>query len=108
MINNAGKMNDWTVLAVRSETVDSRNVSAFKAEMSPFLVRGARLILDLSAVEFMDSSALGALLTTTRSVESSGGALRLVALTPAVRTLFELVRLHRVFEIMNDQAEAAA
>ncbi|MBX7187491.1 MAG: STAS domain-containing protein [Vicinamibacteria bacterium] len=108
MIKNAGVSNGWTVLSVNSETVDSSNVFQFKAGMQPFRTAGAKLILDLGAVEFMDSSALGALLTATRAVEASGGALRLVSLTPPVRTLFELVRLHRVFDIMNDLAEAAA
>ena len=108
MIKNAGISNGWTVISVNSETVDGSNVSQFKAGMQPFRIPGAKLILDLGAVEFMDSSALGALLTVTRAVESSGGALRLVSLTPPVRTLFELVRLHRVFDIMNDRTEAAA
>lgn len=108
MINNVRTSNGWTVLAIQSETVDSSNVARFKAGTAPFLARGARIILDLGAVEFMDSSALGALLTTTRALESTGGAIRLVSLTPPVRTLFELVRLHRVFDIMNDATEAAA
>lgn len=108
MIKNAGMSNQWTVLTVQTEALDSSCVFEFKKGIKPFLSPGAKLILDLAEVEFMDSSALGALLTTTRLLESTGGALRLVALTPAVRTLFELVRLHRVFEIMNDRAEAAA
>ena len=108
MIKNAGVSNGWTILTVHSEAVDSSCVSEFKKGMKPFLSPGAKLILDLADVEFMDSSALGALLTTTRLIESTGGALRLVGLTPPVRTLFELVRLHRVFDIMNDRAEAAA
>jgi anti-sigma B factor antagonist len=108
MINNIRSSNGWTILAVRSETIDSSNVARFKAGIAPFLARGSKLILDFGEVEFMDSSALGALLTTTRALESSGGAIRLAGLTPPVRTLFELVRLHRVFDIMNNTDEAAA
>jgi len=108
MINHTSTSNGWTVLSVQTETLDSSNVAKFKTSLVPHLTRGARLILDLSEVEFMDSSALGALLTTMRSLESTGGAIRLVSLTPPVRTLFGLVRLHRVFDIMNNPIEAAA
>ena len=108
MITHTYTSNGWAVLSVRSETVDSSNVARFKTSLLPHLTRGAKLILDLSQVEFMDSSALGALLTTMRSLESSAGAMRLVSLTPPVRTLFGLVRLHRVFDIMNNPIEAAA
>ena len=108
MITSIPGQNGWTVLKIGPESVDSGNVSKFKAALASHISPGVHLILDLGNVEFMDSSALGALLTATRAVEHGGGALRLAGLTPPVRTLFELVRLHRVFEIMNDCEEAAA
>lgn len=108
MINTQKTINGWTVASVTAETVDGNNVAKFKAGLAPLLAPGTRLILDLGVVEFMDSAALGALLTASRTIEAGGGALRLASLTPPVRTLFELVRLHRVFEIMNDANEAAA
>lgn len=108
MISNQGTQNGWTVTAVTVETIDGNNVGKFKAALAPLLTPGVKLILDLGAVEFMDSSALGSLLTASRTIEGGAGTLRLANLTPPVRTLFELVRLHRVFEIMNDVNEAAA
>lgn len=108
MIMNQRTQNGWTVVSVATEVVDGNNVAAFKTGLAPRLTPGVKLVLDLGAVEFMDSAALGALLTASRTIESGGGALRLANLTPPVRTLFELVRLHRVFEIMNDVNEAAA
>ncbi len=108
MIAHTHTSNGWAVLSVLSETVDSNNVAPFKACLLPHLTRGAKLVLDLSQVEFMDSSALGALLSTMRSLESSAGAMRLVSLTPPVRTLFTLVRLDLVFDIMNSPIEATA
>ena len=97
-----------TPYGIGHSVAGSNNVAAFKAGLAPLLTPGARLILDLGAVEFMDSAALGSLLTASRTIEAGGGALCLASLTPPVRTLFELVRLHRVFEIMNDANEAAA
>ena len=108
MIEMRPPLNGWTLIAISSETIDSNNVRRFKADLTPCLRPGARIILDLGAVEFMDSAALGSLLSASRTLEASNGSLRLSRLTPPVRTLFELVRLHRVFDILNTPEEAAA
>ena len=47
--------------------------------------RGARLLLDVSDVSFMDCAGLRALLTTRRRAELRGGFMRLVATSAAVR-----------------------
>jgi anti-sigma B factor antagonist len=67
-----------------------------------------RLVIDLAGVSRIDSTGLGALVTTLKASRDRGGELVLAALTPAVRTVVELTRLHRVFDIYDDADAAAA
>jgi anti-anti-sigma factor len=52
--------------------------------------RGARLLLDVSGVSFMDCAGLRVLLTTRRNAELRGGFMRLIAVSRAVRRITEL------------------
>lgn len=63
------------------------------------------MVLDLSQVQFLDSSGLGAVVWVMKLFESPG-ALHLVGLRPAVARVFELTRMDRVFAIHEDKAEA--
>ncbi len=55
------------------------------------------VILDLSGVEFMDSSALAALVKTLKRSMEHGGDVILVGIADAARIILELTRLDRVF-----------
>ncbi|MFH1198059.1 MAG: STAS domain-containing protein [bacterium] len=65
-----------------------------------------KIIIDLSACEFMDSSFLSLLVHFLKKAVKFNGDLRLVGLQPAVKAMFELTRLYRVFEIFNDPQTA--
>jgi anti-sigma B factor antagonist len=60
-----------------------------------------RLDLDLSALTFLDSSGLGALVALHKTLRSRNGTVRLLRPAANVRQVLELTRLHRVFEIVN-------
>lgn len=64
-------------------------------------------IFDLSEVIFIDSSGIGALVACLRTAGNNGGDLRLAAPQSEIRTILELTRLHRLFEIHNTIDEAA-
>ena len=64
------------------------------------------LVLDMSGVNFIDSSGLGSLVSCLRMVNSENGDIRLAALQDQIRSLIELTRLHRVFQIFEDRNTA--
>jgi anti-sigma B factor antagonist len=98
---------DGIVVAhLREDALDANNAKEFKAQIAGLISPGTRLIVDLSSLKFVDSSGLGALLSCLRQLNSSGGVLKLYAMVKPVRALFELVRMHRVFEIFNTREEA--
>lgn len=64
------------------------------------------LVLDLRAVEFIDSSGLSVLVSTLKAVQLHNGRVVLLSPSDSVRSLLELTRLHQVFEIFEDRYAA--
>ncbi len=69
---------------------------------------GARLVLDLSSVTFVDSMALAVLVSALKLARKEGGDLVLLRPTPPVRSLLEVTRLDLVFLIFEDEESAVA
>ena len=59
----------------------------------------ARLVVDLSAVSYIDSSGLAVLIEGMQNVEAYGGKFVLAGLQDNVRPIFEIARLDQVFLI---------
>jgi len=97
-----------TVVTVPGPNLDSGNTEEFKVAVAPILADSARVVFDLAELEFVDSSGLGSFLTCLRQLNATGGELKLCRMRKPVRTLFELVRMHRVFDILGTPAEAVA
>jgi len=95
-----------TVHVIAGDHLDAGNVRDFKLAVEPMLKPHAKLVFDLSGLKFVDSSGLGAILSCLRQLNSQGGDLKLCGVTRPVRTLFELVRMHKVFDICNSSEEA--
>jgi len=88
--------------------LDSVSSGEARSELGSMVRGGAtRLVIDMGNVSRIDSSGLGALVTTLKAVRDRGGELVLCALTPSVRAVVELTRLHRVFDIYDDADVAA-
>jgi anti-sigma B factor antagonist len=101
--------NGQLVIAVMEERLDAHNSGELKDRFLRLLEEGARrLVVDLSYVNFIDSSGLGALLSGYKNATQRGGSLILSGPQPRVRAMFELTRLNRVFEIFPRLQEALA
>jgi anti-sigma B factor antagonist len=66
----------------------------------------AQVIIDLSRVNFVDSTALATLVKGMKRCRQQNGDLRLCCLQQPVRIIFELTRLDKAFEIYPDEDEA--
>ena len=64
--------------------------------------RGARLLLDVSDVSFMDCAGLRALLTVRRRAELRGGCMRLIVTSAAVHRIIELTGSHEALAMERD------
>lgn len=64
------------------------------------------LVVDMTAVEFMDSSGLATLVGALKWCRTNGSELRLAALTQSVKSIFEICRLETIFQIYDNLSEA--
>jgi anti-sigma B factor antagonist len=67
---------------------------------------GGKLILDLSATSFMDSSGLAVIVSALQAARKREGDVYLCGMSNTVRALFELTRLQTVFQIFDDETVA--
>ena len=102
------KIGDIMHVKLTIETMDANNSKEFKTAMAPIIDKNVKVVFDMSQVEFVDSSGCGALLSCLRQLSSSGGDLKVYGLQKRVRTLFELIRLHRIMDIFNTKEEAVS
>jgi anti-sigma B factor antagonist len=67
-----------------------------------------QLVVDLAGVGFMDSSALGALVTIFKALHDVGGRLCLAAVQPAVRSVLSITSVDRAIDVYDDVEAAEA
>ena len=89
-------------LLVREERIDAHNSGELKACLLELFEKNVALLaVDLSQVRFIDSSGLGALLAGYKNANLRHARLVLVGVQPRVQSMFELTRLHHVFEMVG-------
>ena len=64
------------------------------------------VLVDLSGVTTLDSSGVGWLLQCQKRFRTAGGAFVLHSLSPFVQQLFDVLKMHLVLTIANDESAA--
>jgi anti-sigma B factor antagonist len=67
-----------------------------------------RLILNLTEVPYMDSSAIAVFVEALQKLRKTGGKIYLTNLQPRVKGLLEIARLDTIFVVCADEAAALA
>jgi len=94
------RVGDGLGIVALSGEVDIYTAPRFKECMLELLDAGLdRLVVDLTGVTFIDSTALGVLIGGVRRVNSAGGAIALVVTNRAVERVLSITGLDRVFTI---------
>jgi anti-anti-sigma factor len=70
------------------------------------VVEQGHVVVDLSRVTFLDSTALGAMIVAYRRANVLGHSVRLAGATGPVRTMLETTRLSAVLEHHDDVGDA--
>jgi anti-sigma B factor antagonist len=86
--------------------LDSHVAEELKAHMKNIVHNGhLQIVIDLSEVEFVDSSGLGAIIATMMALRPQG-RLMVCNVRDNVLALFRLTRMDRVIPVMDDVDEA--
>jgi anti-sigma B factor antagonist len=95
------------LMVVKEERLDAHNSDHLKQELARLFEEGkTRIVVDLKEVRFIDSSGLGALVSGFKNASSRQAGLKLSSLQNQVKSMFELTRLQRVFDIYPTVDEA--
>jgi anti-sigma B factor antagonist len=96
------------ILRVGEPRLDAARAPSLRDELIRRVEAGhTALVLDLSRVEFMDSSGLGALVSCLKRT-GARGSLSIVGAKGAVARLFSLTRMDKVFPLHDDLEAAVA
>lgn len=98
---------DHTVLALAGE-IDLYTAPRLQSELAAALSGSgpARLVVDMSGVEFCDSTGMNVLLAAHRHARERGGDLELAAPRAAVRKILQVTGLESVFTVHDEPAVA--
>ena len=69
---------------------------------------GKKIVLNLADVIYIDSSAVGELVSTYTTVAEHGGQLKLLSLTKKIRDVLAITRLLTVFQVFDSEPATVA
>ena len=95
------------VVKVAEKRLDARTSSEFKHQLAELIHAGnQRLVVDLSEVEFIDSSGLGAIVSSLKLLGGEGD-LVISGARDTVTSMFKLTRMDKVFQMFSGREQAA-
>ncbi|MCM8760619.1 MAG: STAS domain-containing protein [Candidatus Omnitrophica bacterium] len=98
--------NGLTVCYVEGEIDINSSPSIKKVFDKLISSKTPKIVVNLSKVTYVDSSGLATLVEILKNMRSYGGRLRLTNLSSKIKSLFEITKLEKLFEIMADEQDA--
>jgi anti-sigma B factor antagonist len=94
--------DDHTIVTICGE-IDLYTAPRLHSELAGLLADGmpTRVIIDMSGVEFCDSTGMNVLLSCLRRARERGGELEIAAPKPAVRKILQVTGLDSVFTLVE-------
>ncbi len=100
-------VEDVIVLAPAGRMARNENFGAVQSRLHALVQEGRRkLVLDLAAVSYMDSTCIGELVSGLVTVRKNGGTLLLASPTPPIERLLTIAGLTSVFQTFHSEQEA--
>jgi anti-sigma B factor antagonist len=90
----------------------SGRLTSFESKAFREMIRGLlnhgqkNIVLNLTGLEYLDSSGIGELVRNYMSVVKKGGAMKVVGLAPKVEEVLKITQLYQVFPEFPDEASA--
>lgn len=106
-LNVSTRQQDDHVVVATAGEIDLHTAPRLEADLTELMQDGPpRLIVDLSGVEFCDSTGVNVLLAAMRRAHDEGGSLSLVSPQAAVRKVLGITGLDSVFPVRESVEEA--
>ena len=106
---NTRTINDLTSLIDLEGEVDVYTAPQLKQQIINLLDEGVKhVIVNLSAVDYLDSTALGVLIGGLKRLRERDGRLDLICPNQRIKRIFEITGLDKIFDIYAAEEEALA
>ncbi len=99
--------NGYTVLSLIGE-IDLQSSPDARDQLLELLKAGESLLVNMSQVEYLDSSGIASLVEALQYAKRSGQAFGLVEISPATSQVIKLARLDKVFPLYETVADGIA
>ena len=98
------------ILVLRLEgELDTYNCGQLRSALVEQVEQGHnRIVVDMTSVDYIDSTGLGSLVGGLKRVSEHNGAMRIVCDNPQILKVFEITGLDKVFTIHQTEADALA
>ncbi len=97
---NIDKKGNIEIVSFTDNKLNALNIDIFRQEVFHlFNEPQSKIIINLSGIEFIDSTGFASLLYLLRSAKNNYGILKLCCAEPDVRKVFNTLRLDSVFEM---------
>lgn len=98
--------NGILIVQPMEKRIDASNALEFKAAMMEIVGNGyVNLVINLTSLEFIDSSGLGVLVSIMKTI-GGRGEIKLCEAEGDVKSIFELTRLDHIFSFYHSESEA--
>ncbi|MFA5500330.1 MAG: STAS domain-containing protein [Candidatus Omnitrophota bacterium] len=98
--------NGLTVCYVEGE-IDINTSPDIKKNFEKILSKKTpAMVINFSKVTYVDSSGLATLVEILKDMRTYGGKMKLSNLSPKIKSLFEITKLEKLFEIIADEKDA--
>lgn len=95
------------VIEIKGNVLGGPEASEFSETLKKLLGEGKKnIILDLSEVQFMNSSGLGMMISGLTTVRNGGGMMKLANVTDKIHSLLMITKLITIFECFDSVDEA--
>ncbi|MCF7794244.1 MAG: STAS domain-containing protein [Candidatus Cloacimonetes bacterium] len=82
------------------------NAKEFKDNFPEFLEQARYIVLDLSEMEYIDSLGLGSIISFYKAITEADGDLCIANLQSKPKTLFQITKVHLIFNVFDELDEA--
>ena len=87
--------------------IDINTAPKFKKAFDKLMKeQGGKVIINMEKVGYIDSSGLATLVELLKNFRKAGSRLKLVCLSSKVKSLFEITKLEKLFDILEKEEEA--
>ena len=95
------------IVKLEGEMVSGPDATLLSEKLHELIQAGKKkIILDMAAIDYMNSSGLGILIGGLTTVRNQGGDIKLIHLAPKLKELLRITKLDCVFDVYENEDEA--